>query len=116
MIGFELAIRSDDAHRAELLQTLKQLCEEQIASQDAAECRVFEDLCHSNGFLWLQWWRSERQLEEHLQTVGFRTLLGTVKVLGTLESARVVGLQDSTSVMSAFLTDRINMSDHRSEA
>jgi hypothetical protein len=47
--------------------------------------------------------------------VAFRTLLGAIKVLGTLESARVVELQDSTSVMGAFLVDRVSTSETPSE-
>jgi hypothetical protein len=61
------------------------------------------------------WWRSERQLEGHLASVPFRTLLGAIKVLGTLESARVVELQDSTSVMGAFLVDRVSTSESLNE-
>jgi quinol monooxygenase YgiN len=107
MIGLELSVRSDEGHRMELLQTLENLCTEQLTDGSSAECRVFEDLGRPNVFLWLQWWRSEQQLEEHLRSVAFRTLLGAVKVLGGLDSARIVGLQDSTSVMGAFLTDRV---------
>jgi hypothetical protein len=44
-------------------------------------------------------------------SVAFRTLLGAIKVLGTLESARVVELQDSTSVMGAFLVDRVDATE-----
>jgi len=106
MIGLELSVRSDEGHRVELLQTLENLCKEQLTDGSCAECRVFEDLSKPNGFLWLQWWRSEQQLEDHLRSVAFRTLLGAVKVLGGLDSARIVELQDSTSVMGAFLTDR----------
>jgi quinol monooxygenase YgiN len=107
MIGLELSLRSDEGHRMELLQTLENLCREQLADGSSAECRVFEDLSRPNVFLWLQWWRSEQQLEEHLRSTAFRTLLGAVKVLGGLDSARIVELQDSTSVMGAFLTDRV---------
>ena len=107
MIGLELSVRSDEGHRVELLQTLEDLCKEQLTDGSCAECRAFEDLSRPNVFLWLQWWRSERQLEEHLRSEAFRTLLGAVKVLGALDAARVVELQDSTSVMGAFLTDRV---------
>jgi len=68
-------------------------------------------LRRSSGFLWLQWWRTERDLQDHLASVEFRTLLGAVKVLGSLVSTRVVGLQDSTSIMRALLTDRLEVSD-----
>jgi len=116
MIGLELAVTSDDSHRIELLQTLENLSHDQARIGDCLECRVYERLPRSNNFMWHQWWRSERQLEGHLASVAFRTLLGAIKVLGTLESARVVELQDSTSVIGAFLLDRVAISDTPNEA
>ncbi len=111
MIGLELAVTSNDSHRAELLQTLENLSLEQASKGDCLECRVYERMPRANDFMWHQWWRSERQLEGHLGSVAFRTLLGAIKVLGTLESARVVELQDSTSVMGAFLVDRVSTTE-----
>ena len=105
MIGLELSLQSEERHRAELKQTLENLCEAQVAGGSCVECAVHEDLRRPNGFLWLQWWNSERELEDHLSSVEYRTLLGAIKVLGTLVSTRVVGLQDSTSIMGALLTD-----------
>ncbi len=116
MIGLELAVTSDDSHRIELLQTLENLSSDQARVGDCLECRVYERVPRSNAFMWHQWWRSERQLEGHLGSVAFRTLLGAIKVLGTLESARVVELQDSTSVMGAFLVDRVTTSEKPIEA
>lgn len=108
MIGLELSVTSEDKHRTELLQTLENLSHDQARMGDCLECRVYERLPRSNDFMWHQWWRSERQLEGHMASVPFRTLLGAIKVLGTLESARVLELQDSTSVLGAFLTDRVD--------
>ena len=106
MIGLELSVGSDASHRVELLQTLENLSAEQLKARPTADCRVFEDLAKPNSFLWLQWWRSQQQLEDHLRSVPFRTLLASVKVLGAVESARIVELQDSTSIVAAFLTGR----------
>jgi quinol monooxygenase YgiN len=115
MIGLELAVTSDDSHRVELLQTLENLSHDQAGTGDCLECRVYERMPRSNDFMWHQWWRSERQLEGHLASVAFRTLLGAIKVLGTLESARVVELQDSTSVLGAFLKDRVALGNPQPE-
>ena len=92
MIGLELAVQSDSAHRTELMQSLQNLSREALTGGACQECRVFEDLSGSGRFLWSQWWRSQRQLEEHLRSTAFRTLLGAIKVLGTLESARTLDL------------------------
>jgi len=106
MIGFELSVRTQEGHRVELVQTLEDLSAEQLASASCVECHVYEDLKRPDEFLWLQWWQSEQELQRHLSSADFRTLLGAIKVLGSLVSARIVGLQDSTSLMGAFLTDR----------
>ncbi len=109
MIGLELLVRFEPSHRLELLQTLENLCQEQMDNGGCVDCRVYEDVTRPNGFLWQEWWRSPQQLEDHLGSVAFRTLLGAIKVLGALESARTVELQDSTTVMGAFLTDRVEV-------
>lgn len=106
MIGLELTVQSGSAQRTELLQTLQNLTIEALGQGGCLECTVFEDVSGSGRFLWSQWWRSQRQLEDHLRSSAFRTLLGAIKVLGTLESARTLDLQDSTSVMGAFLSDK----------
>ena len=111
MIGLELSLQCEERHRAELTQTLENLSQAQVAGGSCLECHVYEDLTQPNGFLWLQWWTSEREIQDHLASVEFRTLLGAVKVLGSLVSTRVVGLQDSTSIMGALLTDRLDVLD-----
>jgi hypothetical protein len=58
----------------------------------------------------------DRELQDHLASVEFRTLLGAVKVLGSLVSTRIVGLQDSTSIIGALLTDRLEVLDRSPEA
>ena len=116
MIGLELSLQCDERHRAEFTQTLENLSQAQIAGGSCLECHVYEGLRRSGGFLWLQWWRSERDLQDHLASVEFRTLLGAVKVLGSLVSTRVVGLEDSTSIMGALLTDRVEVLDRSPES
>ena len=107
VIGLELSMRSDAAHRTELMQTLQNLSREAVSEGFSRECRVFEDLSGPNDFLWLQWWPSQREFEVYLRSAGFRTLLGAIKVLGRLKSARTVELQDSTSLFEAVLNNRV---------
>jgi quinol monooxygenase YgiN len=116
MIGLELSLQCDERQRAELTQTLETLSQAQVSSGSCLECHVYEDLTRPNGFLWLQWWMHDRELQDHLASVEFRTLLGAVKVLGSLVSTRIVGLQDSTSIIGALLTDRLEVLDRSPEA
>jgi len=116
MIGLELAVQSDAAHRIEMLQSLTDLAREAVGGGECLECGVFEDVSVSGRFLWAQWWRSQTQMGEHLRSSAFRTLLGAIRVLGSLETARTLDLQDSTTVMGAFLTNRGNLSGDGPEA
>ena len=68
MIGLELSVKSDSAHRSELLQTLQNLRQEVMIEGVSHECRVFEDLSGPNQFLWLQWWHSHHQLQDYLRS------------------------------------------------
>jgi quinol monooxygenase YgiN len=111
MIGLELTVRCETNQRVEFLPTLQNLSKESSGGGSGSECRVFEELGHANRFLWLQWWRSEKELETYLKSEGFRTLMGAIKVLGRLDVARIVELQDSTSILGAFLGDRFNVSN-----
>lgn len=108
MIGLELTVRCEAKHRVEFLPTLQNLSNESSGGASGSECRVFEELGHANRFLWLQWWRSQRELEAYLTSKGFRTLMGAIKVLGKLDAARIVELQDSTSILGAFLGERVD--------
>jgi quinol monooxygenase YgiN len=116
MIGLALSIGCKAGNRDELVQSLVHLHKEQGDGPPCVECRVYEDTSPGESFLWLQWWRSERQLEDYLKSVHFRSLLGAIKVLGTLESARIIELQDATSVMGAFLADRASIDGIPSKA
>jgi quinol monooxygenase YgiN len=108
MIGLELTVRCEASQRVEFLPTLENLSKESSSGEPGSECRVFEELGGSNRFLWLQWWRSERELEAYLKSEKFHTLMGAIKVLGGLDAARIVELQDSTTILGAFLGDRTN--------
>lgn len=93
MIGLELSLGSDDAHRIELSQTLKDLSENEGKDRASSECRVFEDLAHPNRFFWLQWWRSEQLLEDHLRSPPFRTLLASIKIPGGRQASGAISME-----------------------
>lgn len=103
MVGLELSIRCEPARRTELQRSLQDLCGEVVRECGSHECRAYQALDAPDRFLWLQWWRSQQHLEDYLASRSFRTLVGAVKVLATLESARIVDLQDSTSVFGAIV-------------
>ena len=88
--GIEVAMRTSQTHRRELIQALEGLRTRIGDSDGVYECEVFEDLAEPNRFLWSEWWPTPELRADARESDRFRTLIGAVKVLGTLESIRSV--------------------------
>jgi hypothetical protein len=82
----EVLLRTSGFHRREMVQTLEGLRE-----RDREACEVFEDAGESNRFLWRTTCRDLAAAEQWLTTEHYRTLIGAIKVLGTLEGVRISG-------------------------
>jgi len=78
------------SHRRELILTLEGLKDCIVASEPDCSCEVFEDLAEPNRFLWSEWWPSFEACERSKASERFGALLGAIKVLGFLESVRLV--------------------------
>lgn len=88
--GIEVAMRTSQIHRRELIQTLEGLKDRIAADESNCVCEVFEDLREANRFLWSEWWPTLADADQAQASDRFHALLGAVKVLGTLESVRRV--------------------------
>lgn len=94
--GLQLQLSTSQENRRELVQAL--VAFRSRVAEEEGTCEIFEDLTRPNGFLWLQWWPSREQLDEHLQSGKFRLLLGAIEVLGNLEDAWIVEWRDCVSL------------------
>ena len=81
-------MRTRQTHRRELLQTLEDLRDRFAAGEADCVCDFFEDLSEPNRFMWTEWWTKSEKVDQAMESRRFRTLLGAIKVLGTLESVR----------------------------
>jgi len=88
--GIEVVLRTSDHHRRELLQTFEELRASGADDASPLACDLYEDVTEANRFLWTEWWRLADEAEESMASARFRTLLGAIKVLGTLEVVRRV--------------------------
>jgi len=86
--GIEVTVRARQTHRRELLQTLEDLRDRFAAGEADCVCDFFEDLSEPNHFMWTEWWTRPEKVDQAMESRRFRTLLGAIKVLGTLESVR----------------------------
>lgn len=87
--GVEIVMRTTQAHRRELVQTLEAMATP-TSGADGPDSSVFEDTIEANRFLWIEWWARADEAEAALDSDRVRTLLAAIRVLGTLESVRRV--------------------------
>ena len=84
----EVLLRTTGFHRRELVQTL-----EGLRDRDLEACEVFEDAGGYNRFLWRRRCADLAEAERWLGSEHYRTLMGAINVLGTLEGVRMCGLR-----------------------
>ena len=85
--GVEIVMRTTQAHRRELVQTLEGMVRPDLLGGGAA-LYCFEDVIEANRFLWMEWWPQPEEADAALTGDRIRTLLAAIRVLGTLESVR----------------------------
>ena len=95
--GIEVTVRTRQTHRRELLQTLEDLRDRFAAGEADCVCDFFEDLSEPNRFMWTEWWTRPEKVDQAMESRRFRTLLGAIKVLGTLESVRRLDRSDQSA-------------------
>ena len=100
MIGLEIAFHVQASKRPELLQTLEDLAKERDRP-GACQSGTFEEVPGSGHFLWRRWWGTREELDRHLDSVEFRTLLGAIRVLGSLDGAYIVDGTRTTAHLGA---------------
>ena len=83
--GIEVSFRSKPANRRELIQSLEMLRERVLAADRAGECLISEDLTEPNVFRWSEWWPDESDTSAIASTERFQTLLGAIRLLGSLD-------------------------------
>lgn len=84
--GIEIVVRTSQANRRELLQTLEEF--RGRLGGDPCRCDIFESMTDANLYLWAEWWPDPDQVTQAKASARFRTLLGAIRVLGSLEQIR----------------------------
>jgi quinol monooxygenase YgiN len=96
VIGIEILIRVAESKRVEF----RQLCLSLSSLARPTGCVVqsaFEEASDSGHFLWMERWADEAALNQHLDSERHHTLLGAIRVLGSMEDMRVVHLDPAAS-------------------
>ena len=87
MVGLEIQVQLSKEKRREFLQAFEFLA---CKSSDCIGQYLYEDLNKDNRFLWMERWTNSNALEAHLKSDHFRSVLGSIEVLGELENLQLV--------------------------
>ena len=82
--GIQLLSKFPIENRREYIRSFKSLPEFDGCRKNCSFSRLFEDVGEINSFLWLEFWHSEKAMEEYLQSDRFKTILGAIETLGEL--------------------------------
>jgi len=83
--GIEISFRTKPANRRELIQSLEMLRQRVLDSDLPSECEISEDLTEPNVFRWSEWWPEDAETAAIASSDRFRTLLGAIRLLGSLD-------------------------------
>ena len=56
---------------------------------------MFEDLNQHNRFVWTEWWPDAAYVQASIDSDGFRALIAAARVLGRLESVRLLDIREA---------------------
>ena len=75
MILASIRMRVSPRKRDEALRILRSTAEENRILPGCLNCRIYEDLQEDNVIMFEELWKSEEELEQHLQSDEYRKLL-----------------------------------------
>ena len=75
MILASLRMKVSPRKRDEALRVLKTIAEENRMLPGCTSCRIYEDMQEDNVIMFEERWRSEAELEKHLQSEEYRKVL-----------------------------------------
>lgn len=93
-VGFEIVFWIAPANRVEFLQTAVALLSIPRDKLQPCTRSCFERVGVENSFLWRESWMSKAAVEERLDSLPVKTLLGAIEVLGRVEELKILEFFD----------------------
>jgi quinol monooxygenase YgiN len=92
-VGIQVLSKFPPENRREFIRSFKILPQFDGCRENCSFSRLFEDVGELNSFLWVEYWRNEKVMEEYLQSNRFKTIMGAVETLGELIHIKKVQFQ-----------------------
>lgn len=90
MVGLEIQVQVSGEKRHEFLQAWKFLTKNKDLGPACLGQYLYENTEEINSFLWVSCWTDANEMERHLTSDRFRTIIGAMDVLGEQSKLRRV--------------------------
>jgi quinol monooxygenase YgiN len=89
MVGLEIIASIQPEQRQEFLQTIDMFRRQPDEDKARISCSIFETVGMPNQFIWIEKWAGQEPLDAYLHSRRFKALLGSIRVLGELNSLQI---------------------------
>lgn len=88
MINANLRFPVDDGNREEIVRTLRAMIERTRVKNGCIACRLYYDVDDPNLLTWVEEWESREDLERHVQSPRFRSILAALDMCSSQPEIR----------------------------
>ncbi len=78
MIVFTMRVTAQPEKRREILQALRSLLGPMSVQPGCLRCCLYQDADDENALTWIEEWESREQLDEHVRSTEYRTVLSVM--------------------------------------
>ena len=100
MILIKIEAEISPPKQVEFEQAIRFIIDAKINDKAKHHCRVFQNIHKNNTFIYMEEWDNEAAIRDYMDTDGFKSLIGSMKVLGEITSAELIDSEKKKNVMN----------------
>ena len=99
MILLKIETQIDSAKRLEFEQAIRFIISSKVEDNRKHHCRIYQDIEIPESFIYMEDWDNEESIRAYMKTDGFKSLIGSMKVLGEIKSACLINSECNDNIL-----------------
>ena len=99
MVLLKIETQINTAKRSEFEQAIRFIIDFKVKDSIEHRCRIFQNIEMPESFIYMQEWDNDDQIHEYMKTDGFKSLIGSMKVLGEIKSACLISSECKDNIL-----------------
>ena len=99
MVLLKIETQIISTKRSEFEQAIRFIINSKVKDSIKHRCRIFQNIEMPESFIYMQEWDNEDQIHEYMKTDGFKSLIGSMKVLGEIKSACLISSECKDNIL-----------------